>query len=304
MTAPPESLSVIVPVYNDPIGVRVTIETVLRNSFSGDLEILVVDNNSTDDTYEVACSYADSNDCVCVLQETAIQSSYAARNTGIKHSTGDVLVFIDADITADPDWLENIATEIEGYDYLTYDVEIYLPNGEDTLVGRHNAQTGFPIEEFAKERDFGGGGCIAVRREVFEDIGLFDHRLISGGDVEFGNRVANSGREVYFTPKTRVYHPARTSIKSKVKQQIRIGRGFCQLQRYYPDRYGRPGIPPRPEGSGDPDDESSLTGSERIAFWLLSYFFLGCRGLGYFLEFLTGSSRKKADEPGPQPLQQ
>jgi len=299
MTEPIDSLSVIIPVYNDPQGVQDTVEAILNSQFAGKLEILIVDNNSTDNTREVARSYADTHDCVRLLREDDIQSSYAARNTGIKHATGDILIFVDADITVDSDWLETVATEIEGHDYLTYDVEVYLPEGEDTIVGRHNAQTEFPIEEFAKNRDFGGGGCIAVRREVFEDIGLFDYRLISGGDVEFGNRVVNSGREIHFTPNARVYHPARTSLKSKIKQQIRIGRGFCQLQRYYPDRYGRPGIPPRPAGDGKPEDKSALTQGERIAFWVLNYFFLGCRGLGYFLECISGESRKKADAPGP-----
>lgn len=287
-----DSLSVIIPVYNDPSGLKDTVEGILQTRFDGEFEIVIVDNNSTDDTYDVAQSYAARHDRVHAVIEDDIQSSYAARNTGIEHATGDVLVFVDADITMDPDWLDTIATEIDDEEYLTYDVEVYVPDGEDTWVARYNEHTSFPIEEYAKERDFGGGGCIAVRREVFEDVGRFNHRLISGGDAVFGHRVAASGRDIRFTPKTRVYHPARTSLRSQIKKEIRVGRGFCQLQRYYPDRYGRPGIPPLPSGSGGSSTEVYLPILTRLLFRVLGIFFLGCRGIGYFLELVAGDSQR------------
>jgi len=287
-----DSLSVIIPVYNDPSGLKDTVEGILQTRFDGQFEIVIVDNNSTDDTYDVAQSYAARHDRVHAVVEDDIQSSYAARNTGIHHATGNVLVFVDADITMDPDWLDTIATEIDDTDYLTYDVEVYVPDGEDTWVARYNEHTSFPIKEYAKERDFGGGGCIAVRREVFEDVGRFNHRLISGGDAEFGHRVAASGRDIRFTPKTRVYHPARTSLRSQIKKEVRVGRGFCQLQRYYPDRYGRPGIPPRPSGSGGSSTDTNLSILTRLFFRVLGLFFLGCRGIGYLLELAAGDSRK------------
>ncbi|WP_142986876.1 glycosyltransferase [Halorubrum cibi] len=292
-------VSVIIPVYNDPCGLSETVESILQQDLLESVEIIIVDNDSTDDTRNVAHEYADEHGRVFVAVEDDIQSSYAARNTGIARARGDVLVFIDADITADSDWLETIVSEIHGTEYLTYDVEVYVPEGRDTLVARYNAHTSFPIEVYAKERDFGGGGCIAVRRDVFEDVGLFDHRLISGGDAEFGNRVVASGREIKFTPDTRVYHPARTSLRSQIKKEIRVGRGFCQLQRYYPNRYGRPGIPPRPSGSGQQTGASELNTRERLVFVLLGYLFLGCRGLGYVLELVAGEGRGRNGDSTP-----
>lgn len=298
MSGSNSEFSVIIPVYNDPDGLSDTVKSVLRNS-TDNFEILIVDNNSADSTPDVARSFAETNECVSLLHEDDIQSSYAARNTGIKRAQGDVLVFIDADITVDPDWLEIIDTEIIGTEYLTYDVNVYIPEDKETLVARYNEHTSFPIKEYAKERDFGGGGCIAVRREVFEDLGLFDHRLISSGDAEFGNRVANSGRDITFTPKTQVYHPARTSFRSQIKKEVRVGRGFCQLQRYYPARYGRPGIPPVPSGSSESTGRTERSTQERLVFWVLGIFFLACRGLGYFLEYIAGESRDRAAEDPP-----
>lgn len=291
--------SIIIPVYNDAKGLRDTIESLLQQSFKKDLEIVIVDNNSNDDTQEVAELYADNYKHITVIVEDRIQSSYAARNAGIEYATGDILIFVDADITVEQEWLKTIAEEIEGCDYLTYDVDVYTPDDEETLVARYNEHTSFPIEEYADKRDFGGGGCIAVRGEVFEDVGKFDHRLISGGDAEFGHRVSNSGREIRFTTETRVFHPARTSLKSQIKKEIRVGKGFCQLQRYYPERYGHPGIPPSPSGDGNTSEDSNLPKWERFAFWALGVLFLGCRGLGYVLELVAGESRTRKDDVNP-----
>jgi glycosyltransferase involved in cell wall biosynthesis len=292
-------ISIIIPVYNDPNGLKDTVQSIIKQETSEEFELIIADNNSTDNTRSVARSYAEEYDWIDLSIEDSIQSSYAARNTGIEQATGSILVFIDADIIVDENWLNTVASEIRDRDYVTYDMSVFIPDGKNTLAARYDRHTGFPIEEYAKKRNFGAGGCIAVRRSVFEDVGRFDHRLISGGDAEFGHRVAASGREIYFTPETQVYHPARTSLRSQIKKEIRVGRGFCQLQRYYPDRYGQPGIPPRPEGSGNAVESSSRTKTEQIAFGVLGLLFLGCRGLGYLLELVAGESRNRATDSSP-----
>lgn len=181
-------------------------------------------------------------------------------------------------------------------DYLGCNVEITLP--EDTLVGRYNAHTGFPVKQYLEEENYAPTCALLVKREVFDDVGLFDARLISGGDREFGERVHEAGYEQGFAEDATVNHPARTSFESLAKKNFRVGRGFCQKQRYYPERYGNPGIPPKPDGpsGGDDEDEpgSILT---RLAFMFLSFAMLACRGAGYYYEFFFGEARD--DIPAP-----
>ena len=85
-----------------------------------------------------------------------------------------------------------------------------------------------------------------------------------------------------------MYHPTRNSLRAHVDKDRRVGRGLCQLQRYHPDRYGTPGVPPRPSGIKRPDRD--LPASDRVAFGALSTFLTGMRGLGYYREYLTGST--------------
>lgn len=302
MNVPQSSaISVIVPVYNDCRGIADTLNSLVAQT-QHNQEILVVDNGSTDDTRDVIDGYAQAQENIHLLVEDGIQGSYAARNTGLQHADGDVLAFLDADETVDDDYLE-ITLEVmneQDVDYLGCKVELTLP--EDTLVGRYNAHTGFPVKQYLENENYAPTCALLVRREVFEDVGPFDARLISGGDREFGERVHEAGYDQGYAQDAVVYHPARTSLESLAKKNVRVGRGFCQKQRYYPERFGKPGIPPQPSGSGNSTGDGNATYApdslfERLAFIFLSIAMLTCRGLGYYYEFFFGEERD--DIPAP-----
>ncbi len=285
--------SVIVPVYEDPAGVAQTLRSLVEQTYSRERhEIVVVDNDSTDDTRSVVRSYAREHDHVTMAVEDDVQSSYAARNTGVRESSGTVCAFVDADMTVEEDWLESVVERFRKDDvaYLGCDVEIRVPPGEETVFARYNRASGFPVEYDIEVKRFAPTCCLSVRRSVFEEVGTFDQRLTSGGDYEFGNRVSASGVDLHYAPDIVQYHPARSSLRSLVKKSLRQGRGVGQLQRYYPDRYGRPGIPPRPDGSHvDSTDDESIPSHERVVFELLGLLLLAVRGVGYYGEVLFGT---------------
>ena len=171
-------------------------------------------------------------------------------------------------------------------------VELTLPENPP-LPARYDHHTGFPVEGYLESQHFAPTCCLLTRRAVFEDVGLFDHRLESGGDKEFGNRVHDAGHDQAFAEDVTMYHPTRDSIADLAAKDRRVGRGLCQLQRYHPDRYGTPGVPPRPSGIKRPDRD--LHASDRVAFGALSTFLTGMRGLGYYREYLTGSTADPAE---------
>lgn len=286
-------VSLIIPVHNDPIGIRDTLESLLIYTPSKP-EIFVVDNGSTDETPAVVSEYADQHDYIELLHERDVQGSYAARNTGIEHALSDVLVFLDADQTVTEGWLETALEELNQRDahYLAPDVRLVAPD-EPTLAGRYNYLTGFPIETFIMKHGFAPTACLFVTRDLLDDVGVFDHRLVSGGDKEFGNRVANAGYELHYAPNVVVHHPTRNSLRSLVKRNLRIGRGHSQLQQYYPDRYGRVGIPPRPSGIHGDQIQTSDTdrtkdenpeGIDRLLIILIAVGMTATRGFGYYRE--------------------
>jgi glycosyltransferase AglI len=294
------TVSIITPVYNDFPGLRATVDSLASLSASVDWEYAVVDNESTDGSRERAESYVADRLDGTVLLEDNVQSSYAARNTGIRNTDGEILAFIDADMTVPEGWLEDAleAFRSSGADYMGCNVELVLPE-EATLAARYDHHTGFPVGQYLEHQRFAPTCCLFVRREVFADVGLFDHRLTSGGDKEFGNRVDGAGYDLAFAADVTMYHPVRESLRALVAKDLRVGRGLCQLQRHHPDRFGTPGIPPRPSGVKRPDPD--LERRERLGFGALSRFCTGVRGIGYYREYLTGTRRDEPDGSGSVP---
>ncbi|CCQ37651.1 glycosyltransferase AglI [Natronomonas moolapensis 8.8.11] len=284
------AVSTVVPVYNDPDGIRATLNSLVAQSTESPHEIVVVDNDSTDHTPEIVRSYENDHDHLTLVHETEIQSSYAARNTGIRNTDSEIIAFVDADMTVPEDWLDSAlaAFESTNADYMGCHVELTLPD-DPSLAARYDRHTGFPVEQYLESQQFAPTCCLFVRRDVFADVGLFDHRLVSGGDKEFGNRVSEAGYDRHFAGDVTMYHPTRNGLRELVSKDRRVGRGLCQLQRYHPDRYGTPGVPPRPSGIKRPDRDLPLR--DRLAFGALSTLLTGVRGLGYYEAYLAGERR-------------
>ncbi|XVH31362.1 CDP-glycerol glycerophosphotransferase family protein [Haloferacaceae archaeon DSL9] len=285
-------VSVVIPVYNDPDGIETTLRAVVSQTYpSHRYEIIPVDNDSTDETGDRIDRFEKRYANVRGVTEREQRGPGAARNRGIDEASGEIVAFLDADMHVDEDWLATgVSSMPDDVAYMSYDVELYLPPDTNTFAGRYNLLTGFPMKDYVEEQRFGGGGCLFVRAHLFDDVGAFDPRLISDEDLEFGNRVHDSGRDLYFSPDLVAYHPARASIVSLVRKNVRVGRGVCQRQRYYPERYGRPGIPPVPSGDASAPDD--ISPEEKIAFFGISTILLCSRAYGYGAEFLGYLSRR------------
>lgn len=234
------TLSVIVPTYNDAHGLRETVQSLVRQNYPvAKYEVVVVDNGSTDDTLAVARALAgDYPDLVSAVEEKSVQSSYAARNKGIVNSTGEILCFLDSDMTVEPNYLSQISARFAAGDvaYLGQAVKVVVE--EQSVAAGYNQAQGFPIEAYMRQQHFAGAGCLAVRRDLMEAVGAFDSRLESSGDLEFGQRVHAAGYRQDFAGEIVLNHPARASYRSLIGKARRLGRGDAQLRYHLPGRYG------------------------------------------------------------------
>jgi glycosyltransferase involved in cell wall biosynthesis len=290
-------VSVIVPVYNDPNGIEDTLSALTKQSYPRDrTEVIAVDNGSTDETRDTIRRFAEEHDTVELVVEDGVQGSYAARNAGIAASSGDVLAFVDADMYMDEGWLGRAVEATRDAAYVGCNVELVV-DGPETLAAEFDSRTAFPIERYVRQQRYAPTCCLLVRREVVDAVGDFDARLVSGGDSEFGVRVAEAGYEQAFAANATLYHPVRGSFTSLIRKEIRVGRGLCQRQEFYPERFGRPGLPPRPSGvksADDEGDERSVSTPKRALFKALSVTMTAVRALGYYREYaryLRGDTR-------------
>ncbi|WP_435068259.1 glycosyltransferase [Haloplanus sp. C73] len=224
--------SVVVPVYNDPEGLTTTVESLLDQTAT-DYEIVIADNGSTDDTARVAREFA-TTDRVRRVVEDEIQSSYAARNAGIDAADGDVIGFVDADMWVEDDYVAAITERMGDRSYMGCRVELV---GDDSTVARYRRATGFPVEKYVTEAGFAPTCCLVVHRRLLDEIGDFDARLVSNGDLEFGRRASEAGFELTYEPEIPMYHPARSTLRAVLAQNVRIGHGREQIRRFHGDRF-------------------------------------------------------------------
>ena len=298
-------ISIIIPVHNDPEGIVITLKSLITQTYPQELyEIIIVDNNSTDNTLKIIKKFAKKNPNLIVgLSENKIQSSYAARNKAIKHSKGEVLAFIDSDMWVDRKWLMNIARIFKNIEskYVGFNVVIVLK--KRTLAALYDKITGFPIEDYIKKYHFAPTCCLIVRKVLFDEIGMFNQNLISKGDNEFGNRVFQKGYNLIYKKDIKMYHPARDSISSLISKWFRIGRGLFQLSRISEKSYNKPKnpllffifffVPPRIDEFRKKFNKHELSFDVKFFFYCLEWLQRIVKSIGFVYERFIGVNKKK-----------
>ena len=97
-------ISIVIPVYNGSQIIGHLLDSIQRLDYPVDrYQVLVVDNNSSDDLERVVAGYP-----VELLHERNVQSSYAARNLGARQARGEIVAFTDADCRVHPQWLRRL----------------------------------------------------------------------------------------------------------------------------------------------------------------------------------------------------
>ena len=231
LIAPPKMdfpfASVIVPVYNDAAIIGECIESLLTQNYPKNrYEIIIVNNNSTDDTPKIIKKYP-----VKYICENEVQSSYAARNTGARIAKGEALAFFDADQVAAKNWLSNL---LKGWDSKEYGVfaakEVNIVP-KSPLIEKYLT---VPEEKVGADHDSlkklqGGQG--AYRREVFEKLMGFDESFAAAGDHDLVFRMQKElNLKVMFNKDAVYYHKQqRNDLTSLLKRESRIGFGNCML---------------------------------------------------------------------------
>jgi glycosyltransferase involved in cell wall biosynthesis len=225
-------VSVVVPVLDQAAGLSATLEALARQTFPQPrLEVIVVDNGSTDGTLDVAAEWSAGHPGVRVASELEVRSSYAARNRGVENAAAAVIAFTDADCRPDPGWLEAGLAALGGAEVVAGRIEMTFRRAQPNLWEYLDAATWLDQRHYIEEHGFGATANLFVQRRVFEAVGRFRTDLVSSGDYEFGRRVARHGVRVGYAPDAVVRHPARPDARAVLAKAKRVARGVRRLER-------------------------------------------------------------------------
>ena len=229
----PVKISVVVCTYNRAKTLRMAVESVVAQSLPESLtwEILVVDNNSPDQTRQIVealqSQYPERIRYVLERQ----QGISHARNAGIRAARGEIVAFLDDDETAATDWLQNLTANLHSGEWAGAGGRV-LPPASFTPPPWLSTKSSFasgPLASFdlglepgqLKEPAFGAN--MAFRREVLDkyggfrtDLGRSGTSMISNEDTELGRRLMAAGLRLRYEPLAVTCHPVD---ESRLKKQ-------------------------------------------------------------------------------------
>lgn len=228
MTESTVPVSVVIPNHNAAKTIRECIQSILDNRYE-DLEVVVVDDLSTDSSVEIAASFKDPR--VLILRNETNLGPSGTRNRGIHAAKGRLVLFIDSDTHVNQDCIErHVRTHREmGADIVAGSIE----GVHETIFGRadgfSNWWTSIPgsPSRFI-ERLHVPTTNLSIKKEVFEEIGLLKEDLRVGEDAEFSRRAIRRGRRIYFNAGIVAYHYDRDSLKSYLKHHYDWGLGLAE----------------------------------------------------------------------------
>jgi glycosyltransferase involved in cell wall biosynthesis len=210
-------ISIIVSTYNRGSGLRATLESLVVQEVPGvDYEVIVVDNNSTDDTGDVIRRVAATHPRVRHLFEPKQGVSFG-RNAGLAVATSPIIAFTDDDVIVPPSWLAAIARAFDAHpevDYVTGRIlPIWVTPAPAWMATVNNGPCAlFDAGDTPRVSEAGSffpgwaTANIAFRRSVFDRLGGFNGEFPRGQDLELILRVWRSGSRGCYAPDVAVHH--------------------------------------------------------------------------------------------------
>ena len=232
-------ISVVIPARNEAAHIGATLDSVRAQTHTN-LQIIVVDNASTDDTARIVRSHSDQDDRVELLTNPDI-SIPTSLNVALAVSEGRWFVRVDAHSTIPPDYVDKAVTRLE--------------EGRWAGVGGRKDAVGTTPEgkaiAVALASKFGVGNSVyhygtsmqtvdhipfgSYRTDLLKEIGGWNDELVANEDYELDYRLRLAGHELLFDPAISISWECRQSLSELWRQYRRYGRGKADVAEIHPE---------------------------------------------------------------------
>lgn len=229
-------ISAVVPTKNSARTISSCLES-LRNQQGADVEVIVVDNKSTDGTDEIGRQLAD-------IFITAGPERSAQRNRGFEAGTGDVVFFIDSDMVLEPTVCADIV------EVLTTRPEIGAVIVPERSFGEGFLASCRELEKSLYVGDDDVEAARAFRMELFTQIGGWDESLTAAEDWDLSDRTRALGIKIARINSWIWHDEGRISLLAQYKKKQYYGRWVAEYLRRHPEarqHISRPGMFSQPQ---------------------------------------------------------
>jgi glycosyltransferase involved in cell wall biosynthesis len=187
INTPKPLISVILPTYNRAWILEQAVDSVLDQNYAN-LELIVVDDGSNDDSPRLLSAYGDRVHCI----RQTNRGVSAARNAGIRAAGGELIALLDSD----DEWLPGKVTAQVDYFKIHPDAlicqtqELWIRNGLRVNPGKRHRKEAGMIFERSLELCLVSPSAVMMRRSLLDDVGLFDETLLACEDYDLWLRIA------------------------------------------------------------------------------------------------------------------
>ncbi|KKE79856.1 glycosyltransferase [Bacilli bacterium] len=219
-------ISIVIIAKNEELGIKRCLDSVIKelSNFNG-WEIIIVDSSSIDNTLEIAKNYP----CKIYRIKANSYSASLGRYVGTLMSTGDYILYLDADMELYPGWLNPAIRSIEDDDLAAGIIGIrndIIYNENLEIVDKQ--PNVYKIKQFGIAHHF--GGALLVKRNVINRIGGYDIKLFSNEEPELHSRIIKEGLHVLQIPIPMIiHHDKKREVKFYKKVKDIFNKRFLGL---------------------------------------------------------------------------
>jgi glycosyltransferase involved in cell wall biosynthesis len=209
-------VSIIIPVYNAEKTVGDCLKSVFTSEYKN-FEVVLVDDNSTDDSLSIATPYH----CKVVRMKENVGPA-GARNRGAEASRGEILFFLDSDIIIERNTIEQTVRSFQGRLNIS---ALFCSYQKNTVSSNFYSEYKNFVHHYTHQNSLEDaatfcGGFGAIKREPFFKFGGFDENYRSLEDMEFGYRLHEAGCEIYLNKQIQVTHCKNYTFVTLIKSDV------------------------------------------------------------------------------------
>ncbi len=238
-------VSVIVPAWNEEVGLVATIKTILASTYRP-LEVVVVNDGSTDKSDEIAREFIQKyrlhvegldNYASIIYHYQPNGGKGAALNTGVSLSHGEIILTFDADSIIHEHAVQHFVSYFADPTVMAAAGNIRIGNTKTMLGFVQSLEYYFGFQNKKAEAMLGiifviGGAASAFRREVFYKVGGY-HTGTLTEDLDLSLRIQEAGMRIVYAPEAIVHTEGPTTLQGLLKQRLRWKRGRLEAFRMH-----------------------------------------------------------------------